>query len=65
MEKYGVTPHDYLKDAKMMYALSLICYTDFSITEISRMVGYVNPNQFNKTFKEKYNKLPFEYRKKS
>ena len=63
MEKYGVTPHDYLKDLKMRYAVSLLCYTDFSIAEISRLVGYTNQNQFNKIFKEKYNKLPYEYRK--
>lgn len=65
MEKYGMTPHDYLVDQKMKYALTLVCYTDFTISQISKMVGYANANQFNKIFKERHSKLPQEYRKKS
>lgn len=64
MEKYGVPPHEYLIDLKMRYALSLLCYTDFSIAEITSQIGFKNQNQFNKLFKEKYNKNPLDYRKK-
>ena len=65
MNKYGITPYDYLKDLKMKYAATLLTHTDYSLSEISKMVGYANQNQFNVNFKEKYDKLPIEYRKKS
>ena len=62
MNKYALTPYEYLKDLKMKYAQSLISHTDYSISEIAKMVGYTNQSQFNKNFKEKYHKLPYEYR---
>ena len=65
MNKYQMTPYDYLKDLKMKYAVTLLSHTDHSISEIAKMVGYSNLNQFNKNFKEKYNKFPIDFRKKS
>ncbi len=63
MDKYQMTPSEYLRDLKMKYALSLLSHTDYSISEISKLVGYTNQNQFNKNFKEIFNKMPSEYKR--
>ena len=65
MNRYQMSPLDYLIDLKMRYAVTLLTHTDYSISEISKMLGYSNINQFNKNFKDKYDKLPVEFRKKS
>ncbi|MBO4667772.1 MAG: AraC family transcriptional regulator [Bacilli bacterium] len=65
MNKYQMTPYDYLKDLKMKYAVTLLSHTDYSISEIAKMVGYSDLNQFTKNFKEKYNKQPIDFRKKN
>ena len=63
--KYGISPHDYLIGCKLDYAASLLTYTDYSVADICRMVGYANQAQFNKTFKTKFNVTPLEYRNKN
>ena len=65
MNKYNMSPYEYLKDLKMKYAKSLLSHTDYSVSEISQMVGYTNLNQFNKYFKEKFGILPLEYKKQN
>ena len=63
MNKYQMTPYDYLVGLKMKYAQSLLSHTDYTISEIAKLVGYVNLNQFNKNFKNIYKSTPLEYRK--
>lgn len=63
-EIFNVSPFEYLLKCKMEYAASLLLYTDYSIKEISEMVGYSSTLRFAHNFKEIYNLSPFEYRKK-
>lgn len=65
INKYQMTPYEYLIGIKMKYAQSLLSHTDYSIAEIAKLVGYTNQNQFNKNFKNIYNLTPLEYRKKA
>jgi AraC-like DNA-binding protein len=39
--------------------------TSRSILDIGRLLGYENPSNFSRTFKEVYGMLPKEYRNKN
>jgi AraC-like DNA-binding protein len=63
-KKYmGVTMTDYLLQARLTYASSLLKYTDMSITDIVSEIGIISIPYFNKTFKEMFNTTPSNYRK--
>ncbi|MBT2643146.1 response regulator [Bacillus sp. ISL-41] len=53
---------DYLKMVRVDSAKRLLKETDFKILEISEMVGYKNPKQFARVFREVEGISPKEYR---
>lgn len=54
---------DYLQQAKLERACTLLISTDFTIDEIVRTIGYSNMNFFYKLFRNRYGMTPHEYRK--
>ena len=59
---FGQTFVSYLAHYRMKKAAHLLMYTDMSIREIGRAVGYSNSNYFGKVFHRIYEMTPSEYR---
>lgn len=55
----------YIKDLKLEYGFSLLCYTRLSVTEIASHCGYVTLSHFNREFKTRYGMPPTHFRKKA
>ena len=62
--KFSDTPANFIKEKKLEKALELIQSTELSVSEICYEVGFQDTSHFTKTFKQKYNQSPSEYRKK-
>ena len=62
-EVYGKPIFKWRKEYKLEYACRLINDDEYSISEISRMVGYSSPSNFAQAFKEYVGCTPSEYRK--
>ena len=62
-QQTGVSITDYIKEFRMKKATELLTHTNLKIAEISTMVGYHNPNYFNKVFNSTYHVSPGDYRK--
>lgn len=64
-KKYsGKTCIQFIKNYRLEKAANLIINTDLSITSISLEVGFTNISYFIRSFKEKYNVTPKEFRVK-
>lgn len=63
-ETYDTTIMNYLTQLRMERAKSLLGHSDFSIVEISRIVGYKDDNYFGKVFRKHVGESPSQYRKK-
>lgn len=63
INKYNMSPHYYLLKCKMEYAASLLAYTDYSVIDICKMIGYTSQSQFNDNFKNIYGKTPLIYKR--
>ena len=59
----GLSPLQYLLDIRISNAKSLLEDTDYTISEISSIVGYDNPLYFSRLFHKHVGKSPKEYRK--
>lgn len=53
---------DYLKMVRIKHAKELLTNSDYKVFEISEMVGYKNPKQFTRVFREVEGVSPTEYR---
>lgn len=58
-------PYEYLIIARMNKAAEYLTNTNQSIIDIGKLLGYENPSNFTRTFKELYGILPKEYRNKN
>ena len=58
----GMTPMQYITFLRITRAKELLRSTDYSIREISSMVGYENPLYFSRIFKKQTGYSPSEYR---
>ena len=64
-KKYtGTTPMQYIVSARIANAQLLLETTQYSVSEISRIVGYDNPLYFSRLFHKTKGFSPSEYRKK-
>lgn len=63
--KTGTTFSDYLIGVKMKKAAELLGEIQFKTYEISDIVGYKNPKNFTRTFKNFYGMSPRQYRNES
>ena len=60
----GKTPLEYITDAKIQKAMTMLEENRYSVSEISEKLGFANPSYFSKIFKQKLKMSPSEYRKK-
>lgn len=60
----GKTPLEYITDAKIQKAMTMLEENRYSVSEISEKLAFANPSYFSKIFKQKLKMSPSEYRKK-
>jgi AraC-like DNA-binding protein len=60
---FGTTVFGYIRDIKMEKAKNLLLNPNLSISEISDIIGYKNPQHFTAAFKKQYGKAPSLLRK--
>ena len=58
----GVTPADFLREARMKRACELLRTTGRTTSDIAYACGFSDPKYFSKTFKKKVGVTPTEYR---
>ena len=59
---YGVTPHKYYNDQKMLVAKDLLLNTSITVNDLSNHLGFDDPQYFSKCFKKYYGITPFHER---
>ena len=60
----GQTPSDFIMTVRLKRAaVMLVSNPELNISEIADRLGFSTPKYFTKCFKEKYNRIPQEYRK--
>jgi signal transduction histidine kinase/ligand-binding sensor domain-containing protein/DNA-binding response OmpR family regulator len=57
------TVYNYIRTIRLNKAANLLVKTDKQIAEISIMVGFNEPSSFTKSFQQKYNQTPSQYKK--
>ncbi len=57
------TVYGYLREARMHRGKGLLVQTELTVGEIASRVGYDNPSQFSKAFREHFGVTPLQYRK--
>ncbi|MGG7663563.1 hybrid sensor histidine kinase/response regulator transcription factor [Dyadobacter sp. BHUBP1] len=60
----GKTPVEFIRIIRIRRAAGLLEKSQLTVAEIAYQVGFNNPKYFTKLFKEEYQMLPTEYRKK-
>ena len=60
----GMSLNAYIEHLRMDKAKLLLENSDLSITDISYMLGFCNPNYFSAVFRRKYHVSPKDYRRK-
>lgn len=58
----GVTPLDFLREARMKRACHLLSSTDIPISDVAYSCGYSDPKYFSRSFKASKGKSPKEWR---
>ena len=61
---YGTSIAAHIREHRMAYAALLLQSSELSIAEIAQKVGYDSQSRFSSAFREQYQMLPKEYRKK-
>lgn len=59
---YGIAPINYLLECRILHSEVLLKTTDFSITQISCIVGFSSANYFSQSFKRYTGMTPLSYR---
>lgn len=60
----GKTPIEFIRIIRMRRAADLLQKSQLTVSEIAYQIGFNNPKYFTKLFKEEYEMLPTEYRRK-
>ena len=63
-EVYGESLASHMKEHRMEKAAALLSQTTDSIAQIAKAVGYGSQSRFSTAFRETYQILPLEYRKR-
>ena len=58
----GLAPIEFIKEMRVSQAAELIVTGDYSISQVSYMVGINDPRYFSKCFKQKFGMTPSEYK---
>ncbi|WP_238387847.1 substrate-binding domain-containing protein [Pararcticibacter amylolyticus] len=59
----GYSVSDYILNRRMKKAEYLLANEDYTIAEVTYMIGFANPNYFSTAFKSKYGCTPTEFKK--
>lgn len=59
----GLSPIEYIREAMMQKATDLLKTGEYTVKEISFMLGISDTKYFTKCFKKKYSITPSEYKK--
>lgn len=59
----GVTPSEFINNARLDYASDLLLNTDMNVTDICFEVGFENVSHFYRLFKTRWNCTPQQFRK--
>ncbi|RDY23464.1 AraC family transcriptional regulator [Romboutsia maritimum] len=62
-EVYGIGIYTYLKNYRLQESVRYLKESDYSILEISNIIGYSNPSKFSSAFKQEYGYSPKEFKK--
>jgi signal transduction histidine kinase/ligand-binding sensor domain-containing protein/DNA-binding response OmpR family regulator len=62
-ELTGQPPVEFIRSYKLDRGAILLMKTDLSVTQIAYEAGFATPHYFSRSFKDKFNMLPSEYRK--
>lgn len=62
-EELGISPINYLQEVRFNHAIDLLKNTNFSIVQISAMVGFNSNHYFSRKFKDRYHLSPKDFRK--
>ncbi len=62
-KEYNISPMNYLTVRRLNEAKQLLKNDDYSLSLISRMLGFSSPSYFSQTFKKNEHMTPNEYRK--
>lgn len=61
---YGTSIAAHIREHRMEHAAQLLRSSDLSISDIALKVGYDSQSRFSSVFKEYYQMLPKEYRRR-
>lgn len=61
----GLTPADFLREARIKKACQLLCETSRPVSEVAYSCGFTDPKYFAKCFRTSVGKAPTEYRSHS
>jgi AraC-like DNA-binding protein len=62
---YGVTPHRYIIQRRILLARRLVSQSRLSMTEIALEAGFSNPSHFSTVFRHETGMTPVDYRRKT
>ncbi len=62
-ELTGLPPVEFIRSYKLDKGAILLTKSDLTVTEIAYEAGFATPHYFSRSFKDKFNMLPSEYRK--
>lgn len=62
-KEYGISPINYMISKRVEEACTLLETTDYSLTVISRILGFSSPSYFSQAFKREKNCSPLKWRK--
>lgn len=59
----GCSPGEYVRMVRMKKAAELLLTTEYNVSEVSYLVGIIDPYYFSRCFKSTFGKSPSQYRK--
>lgn len=60
--QYGITVHQYVSERNLTTAKQLLLSSEYSVGEISDMLGYCDDNYFSAVFKKQFGLSPMQFR---
>lgn len=60
----GMTPNEFIRETKLAHAAKLIDSGEYSMTQITYMIGMTDSRYFSRCFKQKYGVTPTEYKER-